>query len=113
MRKASDKYKQWKRLEDLVLSLNKENLKVIVVASGILYGLGEETFQKHFKSAWLHDPANFDSRWGRREYQLGLPYLGEGDNLIPTIHVQDLVSFVRKVAENPPEGSYLFAIDNS
>jgi len=32
-----------------------------------------------------------------------LPYLGEGDNLIPTINVKDLVKFIIKVAENPPE----------
>lgn len=42
-----------------------------------------------------------------------LPFLGEGNNLIPTIHVQDLAKFVIKVAENPPENSYCFAIDNS
>jgi nucleoside-diphosphate-sugar epimerase len=41
-----------------------------------------------------------------------LPYLGEGTNKIPTIHLKDLVRLVIKVAENPPENSpYLIAID--
>jgi nucleoside-diphosphate-sugar epimerase len=40
--------------------------------------------------------------------------LGEGNNRIPTIHLKDLVKFVIKVAENPPEGSpYLLAIDEA
>lgn len=89
-----------KRMEDLLLSLNKENLKVIVVCSGILYGLGELAFRNHFQAAWLQDPS-------------ALPYLGGGDNLIPTIHITDLAKFVIKVAENPPENNYLFAIDNT
>lgn len=45
MREPLDKYKQWKSLEKLVLSLQgKENLKVIIIASGVLYGHGEVTF---------------------------------------------------------------------
>lgn len=42
-----------------------------------------------------------------------LPYLGQGDNQIPTIHLKDLVKFVIKLAESPPEeGSpYLLAFD--
>ncbi|KAL4510745.1 hypothetical protein ABPG72_004899 [Tetrahymena utriculariae] len=99
-RKCSEKYKKMKIMEDLMLRLNKENLKVIVVCSGILYGLGELAFRNHFKAAWLQNPS-------------ALPYVGEGQNLIPTIHISDLAKFVIKVAENPPENNYLFAIDNT
>ena len=48
-----------------------------------------------------------------------LPYLKteafpDGENLIPTIHIADLVKFVIKVAESPPEDrNYLFALDNT
>lgn len=66
-----------------------------------------------FKYSWLHDPAYFKSDWASELDKKGLPYIGEGDNLIPTIHISDLASFVVKVAENPPEGNYLFAFDNS
>jgi len=41
-------------MENLVLELkDKENLKVIIVAAGVLYGCGEITFKNHFKHAWL------------------------------------------------------------
>lgn len=67
---------------------------------GIIYGCGENTFYPLFKAAWLQEP-------------LQLPYLEQGDNQIPTIHLKDLVKFVIKLAENPPEeGSpYLLAFD--
>jgi len=42
-----------KELEDLVLELNIENLKVFVICSGIFYGAGELVFKNHFKAAWL------------------------------------------------------------
>jgi adenylate kinase len=43
-----------------------------------------------------------------------LPYLGDGLNKLPTVHLRDLVKFVVKVAESPPEGSpYLFAFDET
>lgn len=99
-RKCSEKYIKMKRMEDLLLSLKKENLKVIVVCAGILYGRGELAFREHFRAAWLQSPS-------------ALPYLGTGDNLIPTIHISDLAKFVIKVAENPPENNYLFAVDNT
>ena len=43
-------------MEDKVLSLNKENLKVLVVCPGVLYGAGEIIFKNHFKAAWKQDP---------------------------------------------------------
>ena len=40
--------------------------------------------------------------------------IGEGDNLIPTIHVIDLARLVRRVViENPQVHPYIFAIDKS
>ena len=43
-----------------------------------------------------------------------MPYLGDGENLVPTIHVDDLAKLVFKVAESPPEENpYIFAIDNT
>jgi adenylate kinase len=66
-----------------------------------------------FKYSWLHDPAYFNSEWASELDKKGLPYIGEGNNLIPTIHISDLANFVVKVAEAPPEGNYLFAFDNS
>lgn len=42
-----------------------------------------------------------------------MPYLGDGENLVPTIHVDDLAKLVFKVADSPPENPYIFAIDNT
>ena len=76
-------------------------MKVLIVCPGVIYGCGEDTYYELFKSAWLQKPN-------------ALPYLNEGNNQIPTIHLQDLVRFVVKVAEAPPEGSpYLLALDQT
>jgi len=102
LRIPSSEYERIKEIEDEVLKFKKENLKVYVIGSGITYGNGEtETvFGKWFKSAWLQKPAK-------------LSYYGLGDNQIPTIHVKDLVSMVKKLYETKPEQQYVFAIDNS
>ena len=39
-------YQKFKELEDLALALQKENLKVVVICSGILYGKGEILFHR-------------------------------------------------------------------
>ena len=38
-----------KESEDRILALQRENLKVIVVCSGLWYGKGENIFREHFK----------------------------------------------------------------
>ena len=85
----------------MALSVEKENLKVFIVCSGVLYGKGEEVFHNHFKHAWLQEP----------EF---LPYLGDGNNIIPTIHKTDLVNLIEEIANRPPEDlfKYILAIDN-
>lgn len=109
-------FQTMKELEDLALSMQKENLKVIVICSGILYGKGEILLHKFlkvfdiltfylktykfYKAAWLQDPVE-------------LPYLNEGSNKIPMIHITDLARFIVKIAESPPESSYVLALDNA
>lgn len=67
----------------------------------MIYGCGEDILYPIFKAAWLQEPAS-------------LPYLGDGSNMIPMIHMKDLIKFVVKVAENPPEGPpYLLAFDEN
>lgn len=94
-------YEAWKSIEDLVLELgSKENLNVYVICAGVLYGNGEKVFEDHFKSAWLEDPPE-------------LGYLGDGNNLIPTIHVRDLAKIIKFVVDTKPETHYIFGIDNT
>lgn len=42
-----------------------------------------------------------------------LPYVGEGNNLLPTIHVTDLARMVKAIYEKKPSRKYIFAIDNN
>ena len=84
-----------KEMEDKLLKINKENVKVLVVCSGMLYGQGEILFKNFFKAAWMQEPQ-------------ALPFLGDGSNLIPTINVRDLVKFIIKMAESPPESDRFF-----
>lgn len=84
-----------------MLGLKKENVKVYVICSGITYGQGEEVFSELFKAAWLQEPKQ-------------LPYLGTGENQLPTIHIGDLAKFVIKIAQAPPEECpYLLAFDDA
>ncbi len=99
-RVPSAEYEEIKRIEDEILEFKKENVKTYVIASGIMYGKGESIFNNHFKKAWLQDPVK-------------LPYVGDGKNLVPTIHVTDLARMVKKVYESKPEKQYIFAIDNT
>ena len=89
-----------KEIEDEVLNLKRDGVKTYVISAGVLYGQGEEVFNSHFKKAWLQDPQK-------------LPIVGEGNNLVPTIHVTDLARMVKKIHEAPPERQYIFGIDNT
>lgn len=101
-RKAPEEFKSWKGCETLGLSIgmNKPELDVYVLASGIIYGNGEETFKYLFKAAWLEEPKE-------------LPIIGNGLNSVPTIHVRDLARAVKHVVQVKPSTHYLFAVDSS
>lgn len=100
-RACSEEYACIKEVEDLVLNFKKEGVKTFVISAGVLYDQGESIFNSHFKKAWLQDPAK-------------LPVIGEGKNLVPTIHVTDLARMVKRIFEAPPEGKqYIFGIDNT
>jgi len=55
-------------------------LVTYVVAAGLTYGQGEEIFHFLFKAAW-------------RGKISCLPVFGDGQNLIPTIHILDLARY--------------------
>jgi len=57
-------------------------------------------FREYFEQARLQRP-------------LELAYYGEGKNRIPTVHVKDLVTYIKKVVERPPTIQYLLAIDHN
>jgi adenylate kinase len=91
-----------KNLETLALSAPKTQplLKVHVLCGGIRYGRGEGIFYDHFKNAWIQSPAQ-------------LPIIGDGKNLIPTIHINDLARVVKKVIDHKMTKDYIFAVDKT
>ena len=100
MRDPIEEYRIIKEIEDEVLNFKKENVRTYVISAGILYGKGEAIFNSHIQKAWLQDPVR-------------LPYVGDGNNLVPTIHVSDLARMVFKVFEKKPDRKYIFAVDNN
>jgi len=71
-----------------------------VVASGLTYGAGENIFHFWFKSAWHGDTPS-------------LQVFGDGQNMIPTIHILDLASVVVNIADGRPKARYILAVDDS
>eukprot|EP00899_Mesostigma_viride_P008282 jgi/Mesvir1/17455/Mv08729-RA.1 len=78
-------------------------LLTYVVCAGHAYGRGESFFRRMFMAALMagEDPSR------------GVPRFGEGHNILPTIHLDDLASYVATLAARPPEDlSYLVAVDD-
>jgi len=104
-RKCSPRYKQVRLLETTLLATARDGLvQSMVVAPGVLYGNGEDALHYLFAQAWLH--AGDDSF-------TGLPLIGDGKNLIPTIHIFDLCTILRTLLESPPmDQNYFIAVDS-
>jgi len=96
-------FQHLKTLETIAMSSvnTQPKLRVHILCSGIRYGNGERIFYDHFQKAWIQNPNE-------------LPYIGEGENLVPTIHIIDLARLVRRIViEDPKEYPYIFAIDKT
>ncbi|ETB59100.1 hypothetical protein YYC_03376 [Plasmodium yoelii 17X] len=93
----SSNFKELKTIETLFLSLDSiKNINTYVVASGILYGNGENVFFPIFKNAWFGNDNQI---------------IDKGDNFIPVIHVKGLCEYVKNVFIYNPEIKYLIAVD--
>ncbi|KAL2098532.1 hypothetical protein ACEWY4_005012 [Coilia grayii] len=102
-RKPHPNFKQHITAEKLVVKLGKTQRSqfcTYVVASGLQYGMGEQVFHFFFKAAWL----------GAMDK---IPIFGEGTNVLPTIHINDLASVVLNLMVQKPKQNYLVAVDDS
>lgn len=64
------------------------NIRSYVMTTGIIYGNGERTLYEHFRKAWTGST---------------LPFIGEGNNKLPCIHVTDAARMIKKISfEKPP-----------
>lgn len=78
-----------------------------VICAGLVYGMGEEyepSLYHAFMRGWNYLPGE------------DFVVVGEGDNVVPTVHVKDLARMVAKVASEPPsprEHPYMLAVDQA
>uniref|UniRef100_A0A8D3D2P4 Adenylate kinase 7b n=1 Tax=Scophthalmus maximus TaxID=52904 RepID=A0A8D3D2P4_SCOMX len=104
-RRAHPNFKQHLDLEKEVVKMGKTVsdrtlFSTYVLASGLQYGMGEQVFHFFFKTSWLgHEHA--------------IPVYGDGNNIVPTIHINDLASVIKNVIELQPKPYYLLAVDSS
>jgi adenylate kinase len=96
------KYYQYKILETLALAAANSNtmLRTYIVCPGFIYGYGEDFFFDYFKMAWIQKPKR-------------LPIIGDGNNLIPTIHIADLANVIKRIVDKKPLIRYIFAVDRT
>ena len=100
-RKPALKYFEFKYIENEALNLNqKVNIKSYIICPGIIYGYGEKIFYSIFRSALLG-------------YPIEEILLDKGRNIIPTIHMKDLVNVIAKVIEKKPLSYYILAFDQT
>ncbi|XP_077411418.1 adenylate kinase 7 isoform X9 [Vanacampus margaritifer] len=102
-RKPHPNFQKHLELEKTVAKLGKMDralFSTYVVVSGLQYGVGEQVFHLFFKMSWLGQENE-------------IPVFGEGNNIVPTIHVSDLASVVKKIIEHQPKPFYLVAVDYS
>uniref|UniRef100_A0A3Q1F4X7 Adenylate kinase 7b n=1 Tax=Acanthochromis polyacanthus TaxID=80966 RepID=A0A3Q1F4X7_9TELE len=102
-RRPHPNFKQHIDLEKRVVKMGKTNrmlFSTYVVASGLQYGMGEQVFHYYFKNSWLG-----------QEHEISI--FGDGKNIIPMIHINDLASVVQNIIEHQPKPYYLIAVDGS
>ncbi|XP_036405208.1 adenylate kinase 7-like [Megalops cyprinoides] len=102
-RRPHPNFKEHISVEKLVLKMGKtkkSKLSTYVVAAGIQYGMGENIFHYFFKASWLGEVSR-------------IPIFGSGNNVIPTIHVNDLAGVIQNIIDHKPKTHYLLAVDDS
>eukprot|EP01137_Pigoraptor_chileana_P007728 Opistho-2@53682 len=102
-RKAHPNFRPHLNCEKAVVKAGKgdrSKLSTFVVATGLTYGCGENIFHFLFKSAWHGDPQE-------------LHIFGRGDNVVPTIHIEDLASSLHHIVDRQPESRYIVCVDDS
>ncbi|KAI9209622.1 uncharacterized protein BJ171DRAFT_560904 [Polychytrium aggregatum] len=99
-RKAHPNFKLHIAAEKSIIKFGKKsNLKTYVLASGLVYHSGDSIFHYLLKAGWHNEEK--------------LICYGEGNNILPTIHLDDLCNIVVEVADTQPENKYMLAIDDS
>lgn len=109
-RQPHPNYKAQYDAEIKATKLCRENnkIKVYVLSCGIPYGDGDELLFPFLKYAWSK---KFNEYAGQKDYLSGLPLLGDGDNIVPMIHVRDLASLLVVTLQDKMIDRYVMAVD--
>ncbi|KAL4656275.1 adenylate kinase 7 isoform X2 [Arapaima gigas] len=102
-RRPHPNFKDHISVEKLVIKLgktNKSQFSTYVVASGLQYGMGENLFHFFFKMSWLGEVSR-------------IPVFGPGNNILPTVHVNDLAGVIQNIIDHQPKLHYLVGVDDS
>ncbi|KAF4700252.1 hypothetical protein FOZ62_032497, partial [Perkinsus olseni] len=101
-RVPSSRYRSWKTLETLALSLNSLdniNAEWTLLSVGVSLRCGYLCVSyDDFRAAWL----------GEATHRI----IGDGENIIPTLHVRDLARCVRHLSAATEEQYYVIAVDD-
>nr|XP_019958624.1 PREDICTED: adenylate kinase 7-like [Paralichthys olivaceus] len=60
---------------------------------------------------WARSKLVNPTSWLGQKHEI--PVFGDGNNILPTIHIKDLASVIKKVIEHQPKPYYLLAVDYS
>ncbi|TPX48909.1 adenylate kinase [Synchytrium endobioticum] len=99
-RKSHPNFKKHNAVEKLIIKYGKKSsFKAYVVGAGLVYHAGESIFHYILKAAWQNAP--------------GIPCYGDGANILPTIHLEDLCNIVVEIIETTPDNHFFLAIDDA
>jgi Na+-transporting methylmalonyl-CoA/oxaloacetate decarboxylase gamma subunit len=100
-RRAHPAFRHYLTTEKTVSRLRvKGRLRTVVIAAGLMYGRGEWMLHPWFKDAWSLRPPSLDC-------------YGRGDNVVPTVHVEDLAGVIVAAAAPECTARYLLAVDDA
>eukprot|EP00055_Hartaetosiga_balthica_P008716 m.33333 g.33333 ORF g.33333 m.33333 type:complete len:687 (-) comp6444_c0_seq1:61-2121(-) len=103
-RRTHKNYKSQIDTEKIVYKCGKKTggkFQSFIIASGVTYGEGEDTFHSVFRQAWELKKAF-------------VPIYGSKDSFLPTIHISDLANVILHVIEGHVEGiKYILAVDEA
>lgn len=90
--------------------LNRENplVEVYILSCGIPYGSGENMLFEHMKFAWSQQ---YSESIGLHMPVRGLPLIGEGENVLPMIHVKDLAQLLISTLKGQMIDRFVMAVD--
>jgi len=102
-RELDDPYTAYKRQAERLIrsAFMEDRLDFVIVRPALVYGPGS----RHLRGliSWLE-------RYGR----YGVPFVGKGDNIVPLVHIEDLIRLLIRVGADPKAGAKIInAVDDS